>query len=379
MRWSVRMRSSRSTVEKKWQPRNKLQEVTPLFQRELVGGSEAIAEAAIKVGCRFFFGYPITPQTEILEHMARRLPQEGGFFLQAESEIAAISAVQGTACTGARVMTATSSPGISLMQEGISCLASMELPCVIVNVTRAGPGLGRIPPAQSDYFQATKRGHGDFNVIVLAPASVQEMADLTMLAFDLADEYRNPVIILTDGMLGQMMETMVWTDRPLRDFPKDWVLGGAEKRERRLLVSAPLTDHEFIELNVKLNRKYKEMTAKECRWEEFYLEDAEVVVVAFGTTARISLEAVDEARKRKVRVGMIRPITLWPFPDMPFKNSCPQAKAFLSVEMNNGQMVEDVRLAVCGRSPVFFYGQGGGWVPSSPAVKEQIEKLVKKI
>ena len=347
--------------------------------RELVEGNEAIAKSAIRADCRFFFGYPITPQTEILEYMARRLPQVGGFFMQAESEIAAISMVQGAACTGARVMTATSSPGISLMQESISCLASMQLPCVIVDVTRASPGLGRIPPAQSDYFQATKRGHGDFNIIVLAPASVQEMADLTMLAFDLADEYRNPVLILTDGMLGEMMETMVWSERQPRNFTRDWALGGAENRERRLLISAPLTDLALIELNVELNKKYKEMAARERRWEESYLEDAEEVIVAFGTTSRIALEAVDEARRKGIKAGMIRPITLWPFPDLPFKNSCPKARVFLSVEMNNGQMVEDVRLAVCGKAPVHFYGQGGGWVPSSFAIMEQIEKLAETI
>jgi len=350
-----------------------------MAERELVKGNEAIAEASIRVGCRVFFGYPITPQTEVLEYMVQRLPEVGGLCMQTESEIAAISAVHGVACTGSRVMTSTSSPGLSLMQEGISYLASAELPCVIVDVTRASPGLGRIPPAQSDYLQATRRGHGDFNLIVLAPASVQEMADLTMLAFDLADEYRNPVLILTDGVLGQLMETMVWHDAPPRQYPKDWAVGGAEGRERRLILSAPLTDAELIELNVRLNKKYSLMAAKERRWEEFYLEDAEVVVAAFGTTARISLEAVNEVRERGTKVGMIRPITLWPFPDLPFKNSCAQAKVFLSVEMNNGQMVDDVRLAVCGKAPVHFYGQGGGWVPSSLAVREQIEKLAEKI
>lgn len=261
------------------------------------------------------------------------------------------------------------------MQEGISCLASMQLPCVIVNVTRAGPGLGRIPPAQSDYFQATRRGHGDFNVIVLAPASVAEMAELTRLAFDLADEYRNPVVILTDGILGQMMETAVWTDTPVPEFPKGWTVGGAEGRERRVLLSAPLTDPELVELNMSLSRKSKQMTANERRWEGFSLEDAEVVVAAFGTAARIALEAVDEARGEGIKAGLIRPITLWPFPDPAFE-ACRKANAFLSVEMNNGQMVDDVRLAVCGRAAVHFYGQGGGWIPSSHAIKEQLEKLV---
>lgn len=346
-------------------------------QRELVEGNEAIAEAAIRCGCRFFFGYPITPQTEILEYMASKLPGVEGFFLQAESEIAAISMVQGAASTGARVMTATSGPGISLMQEGISCLASMQIPCVIVNVMRAGPGLGRIPPAQSDYLQATKKGHGDFNVVVLAPASVQEMADLTTLAFDLADKYRNPVMILTDGMLGQMMETMMWDDIKPQSYAKDWTIGGAENRERRLLISAPLTDPELIKLNVELNHKYKGIAHKERRWEDFYLEDAEIVLVSFGTTSRISLEAIEEVRKGGIKAGMIRPITLWPFPDLPFKESCPKAKAFLSVEMNNGQMIEDIRLAVCGSAPVNFYGQGGGWVPSSVGIKAQIEKLAE--
>jgi 2-oxoglutarate ferredoxin oxidoreductase subunit alpha len=344
--------------------------------RELVGGNEAVAEAAIKAGCRFFCGYPITPQTEILEHMARRLPQIGGFFLQAESEVAAISVVMGVACTGARVMTATSSPGMSLMQEGISYLASMELPCVIVDVMRASPGLGRIPPAQSDYFQATKKGHGDFNLIVLAPSSVQELSDLVTLAFDLADQYRNPVTILLDGMLGEMMETMSWSEKRPQNYPKEWVLSGAEGRKERLIISAPLTDPEIITLNIQLANKYKKMAANECRWEEFDLADSEVVLVAFGTTSRICLEAVNEARQSGIKAGLIRPVTLWPFPDKPFQESCPRARAFLSVEMNNGQMLEDVKLAVNGKAPVHFFGQGGGWMPSSLAVKEQIEKLV---
>lgn len=340
---------------------------------DFVEGNDAVARAAIKAGCRYFFGYPITPQTEILESMARGLPEVGGFFLQAESEIAGVNMVIGVASTGARAMTATSSPGISLMQEGISCLASMELPAVIVNITRASPGLGRIPPAQSDYFQATKKGHGDFNVIVLAPSSVQEIADFTMLAFDLADKYRNPVMILADGMLGHLMETMVWSDEQPTDYSKDWAVG---RDERRLVLSAPLTDPELIELNAKLKKKYEKIKEKECRWEEVHLEDAEIVIAAFGTAARIALESIDEGRTAGIKVGMIRPITLWPFPDQPFQNCC--AKAFLTVEMNNGQMVEDVRLAA-GGTPVYSFGKGGGWVPTSNEIKEEISKLAERI
>lgn len=341
---------------------------------DFVEGNDAIARAAIKAGCRYFFGYPITPQTEILESMARELPEVRGFFLQAESEVAAINMVIGAASTGARAMTATSSPGISLMQEGISYLASMELPCVIVDVSRAGPGLGRIPPAQSDYFQATKKGHGDFNLIVLAPASVQEMIDLTLLAFDLADKYRNPAMILCDGMLGHLMESIEWPKKLPSNYSKDWAVG---QGGGRLIVSAPLTDPELIELNVKLKKKYEEIKANEPRWEELYLDDAEIVIVSFGTIARIAQESIDEARSRGIKVGMIRPITLWPFPDQPFENS--RARVFLSVEMNNGQMVQDVKLAVGGKAPVHFFGKGGGWVPSSVEIREEIERVVEGI
>jgi len=344
--------------------------------REIISGNEAIAEAAIRAGCRYFFGYPITPQSEILEYMANRLPQVGGVFLQAESEVTAIHMVYGAACTGSRVMTSTSSPGISLMQEGISYLASAELPCVIVNVSRAGPGLGRIPPAQSDYFQLTKRGHGDYNLLVLAPSSVQEMADLTALAFDLADEYRNPTVILTDGLLGHLMEPLVWREITPKHFTKDWAIGGAEGRGRRLIISAALTDEGQIELNVRLKRKYDTMAKKEQRWEGLYLEDAEVVVVAFGSTARIAQEAVEKAREVGDRVGLIRPISLWPFPLQPFEK-CTQAKAFLTVEMNNGQMVEDVRLVIGHRVPVYFYGQGGGKVPDWQGIRREITKIVR--
>ena len=341
---------------------------------DFVEGNDAIARAAIKAGCRYFFGYPITPQTEILESMARGLPEVGGFFLQAESEVAAINMVLGAASTGARAMTATSSPGISLMQEGISYLASMELPCVIVDVTRASPGLGRIPPAQSDYFQATKKGHGDFNVIVLAPASVQEMADLTTLAFELADKYRNPTMILCDGMLGHLMESIEWSDKPSENYPRDWAVG---QDVRRLMLSAPLTDPELIELNVTLKKKYEEIAANESRWEELYLDDAEIVVASFGTAARIAQESIEEVRSRGIKAGMIRPITLWPFPDQPFENSC--ARAFLVVEMNNGQMVQDVKLAVCGKRPVHFFGKGGGWVPSSVEITEEIQRIAERL
>ncbi len=350
-------------------------------EKLLMTGNEACGEAAIRAGCRFFFAYPITPQNELLEYMARRLPEVNGVFLQSESELAAISMVYGASAAGKRVMTASSACGIALMQEGISYLAASQLPCVIVDVTRAGPGLGRIAPSQSDYRQATRGGgDGDYNVIVLGPASVQEMADLTFLAFDLADKYRNPVMILADGMLGQMMEPVILPD-PLNldKLPmKPWALTGAKNRRRNLILAAPYTDEELIALNEELNRKYRAIKAREQLWENIYMEDAEIVVVAFGTSSRIATEAVENARREGIKVGMIRPVSLWPFPEKAFKGMDTSVKVYLVVEMNNGQMIEDVLLSVPDKSIVYHVGKGGGWRPTPRLIYEEIIKLWRR-
>lgn len=347
-----------------------------MTEKVLMKGNEALSEAAIRAGCRFFFGYPITPSSEILEYLAARLPEAGGVFLQSESELAAISMVYGAAAAGARAMTASSSPGISLMQEGISYAAAAELPCLIVNVTRASPGLGRIPPAQSDYWQATRGGgHGDYHAIVLAPYSVQEMADLTILAFDLADRYRTPAMILADGMLGQMMEPLEWKGGPLEPVGKDWSVARCGDRDRRLVLAAPIDDEGMLELNRRLAAKYAQIRATEQRWESFFLKDAETVVVAYGTAARICLEAVESLRAKGRRVGLIRPITLWPFPQTAFDGIERTAGSCLVVEMSNGQMADDVRLAVNGRTAVKSIGLGGGWVPTPALVEEEILRL----
>jgi 2-oxoglutarate ferredoxin oxidoreductase subunit alpha len=307
--------------------------------------------------------------------MAARMPEAGGVFLQPESELAASNMALGAACAGKRVMTASSSTGISLMQEGISALAASQLPCLIVNIMRGGPGLGMIPPSQADYFQATKGGgSGDYRLIALAPWSVQEMIDLTVLAFDLSDQYRNPAIILADGMVGQMMEPVIWPEIKDEAPLKTWATTGAQGRERNLILAAPYSAPELIALNKRLATKYAEIAANEQRWQSTFTEDATVVLVAFGTAARVALEAVEEARAGGLPVGLIRPITLWPFPHRAFEN-IPAAQAILTIEMNNGQMVEDVRLALGGRLPVHFYGFGGGWVPDAGSVAQAIEAL----
>ena len=350
-------------------------------ERVLLSGNEALAEAAIRAGCQYFYGYPITPQGELLEYMARRLPEVGGVFLQSESEISAINMVYGSAAAGQRTMTASSSPGISLMQEGISFLVAASLPCVIVNVMRSGPGLGRVRPSQADYMQATKGGgHGDYHVIVLAPASVQEMADLAVEAFTLADKYRSPVMILCDGILGQMMEGV---DLPeptdLSDLPpKPWATTGAENRQRNLVLASPLTDEELIALNEELKDKYESIQTREARWEAQSLDDAELVIVAFGSCARIAADAVLKARKEGIKAGLIRPITLWPFPNEAFHTFGEQVKSFLVVEMNNGQMIEDVRLALRGDRPVHHFGKGGGWVPSTADIYDEITGIWRR-
>jgi 2-oxoglutarate ferredoxin oxidoreductase subunit alpha len=341
----------------------------------LLSGNEALAEGAIRAGCRFFYGYPITPQGELFEYMARRLPQVKGVFLQSESEIAAINMVYGTAATGRRVMTASSSTGISLMQEGVSFLAFAQLPCLIVNVMRAGPGLGRVRPSQADYLQATKGGgHGDYRIIVLAPASAQEMADMAFESFRLADKHRSPVMILCDGMLGQMMEPATLPDpvNPDQLPPKPWAVTGAKGRERNLVLAAPYTDEELIALNQDLKKKYASIEAQEAKWETHLLDDAELTVVAFGTSARISADAVMRAREDGLKVGLIRPITLWPFPRQAFSASQDKVRSYLVVEMNNGQMIQDVLLARHGDAPVRHFGYGGGWIPTSEEIYREI-------
>jgi len=346
---------------------------------ELMRGNEAIAEGAIRAGCRFYAGYPITPQNELFEYMARRLPPAGGTFLQCESEVAGINMIWGAACTGARAMTSSSGPGISLMSEGLTTLAAGQLPCVIVDVTRAGPGLGRIAPAQSDYRQVTKGGgHGDYQSIVLGPASTQEMADLATLAFYLADLYRNPVIVLMDGMLGQMMEPVDFDlVKPLPVPDKPWTLRGKGDKPRKVIYAAPFDDPGLIQLNQELAEKYRQIEEKEQRWEEIFVDGADLVVVAFGSAARVALDAVQTARAEGLRVGMIRPVTLWPFPRKAFAKLRKTAKAFLDVEMNAGQMQEDLERVLGPDIPIYHLGQGGGKIIYPDEVYEEIKKLMK--
>lgn len=349
--------------------------------KELWKGNEAVAEAAIKAGCRFFFGYPITPQNEIPEYMAMKMPQIGGCFLQAESEVAAINMVYGAAGAGARVMTSSSSPGISLKQEGITYIAGAELPCVIVNMVRGGPGLGGIQPAQSDYFQACKGGgHGDYRLVVLAPASVQEAVDLVQEAFDIADQYRNPVMILGDGMIGQMMEPVEFTEVKKRKLPeKPWATVGTKGERKPNIINSLFIDPADCEKhNIKLFEKYKEIEENEIQVETYNLEGAELVFTAYGTTARIVKNAINALAKEGIKAGLIRPITLWPFPSKTYEEAAEKAsvKAFLSVEMSMGQMVEDVRLAVNGKKPVYFYGRAGGMFPTPKAIVEEAKKII---
>jgi len=346
------------------------------MEKVLMKGNEALGEAAIKAECRYFFGYPITPQSELPEYLSKRMPQVDGVFLQAESEVAAINMVYGAAAAGARVMTSSSSPGISLKSEGISYIACCELPCVIVNMMRGGPGLGGIQPSQSDYLQATKgMAHGDFRLIVLAPASIQELVDLTMEAFDLADEYRNPVMILGDGMLGQMMEPVEFKERTERKFDKSWTVTGARGRERNIINSLYLKPEALERHNNRLQEKYRQMEQNLKRSEEYLVEDADIIVVAFGIASRIAKSAVNRARANGINAGLIRPISLWPYPYETVAKAADHAKIFLSVEMNCGQMVEDVRLAVGQKASVHFYGRSGGMVPTTQEIYEQISQL----
>ncbi len=344
----------------------------------LMEGNQALAEAAIHAGCRYFFGYPITPQSEIPEYLSRRMPEVGGVYLQAESEVSAINMVFGAAGAGARVFTASSSPGISLMSEGISYIAGCELPCVIVNVQRGGPGLGNIAPSQADYNQATKGlGHGDFHLLVLAPDSVQEMADFMILAFDLADKYRNPVMILSDGMLGQMMEPVEFGE-PIESLPeKPWSAAGTKGGKRNIINSLYITPELLEEKNLILAAKYAQAKQEECRWENYLTEDAEIVVSAFGSCARIAKAAVDLAREQGIKAGLFRPISLWPFPEEAAADACKNAKACLVTEMNEGQMLYDIRLALGDRIPVKFFGKMGGVIPTPKQILENIKAIAE--
>lgn len=337
--------------------------------KRLMSGNNAVGEAAVVAGCTCYFGYPITPQNELPEYMAKRLAEvPAGVFIQAESEIAAINMVLGASVAGARAMTSSSSPGISLKQEGISFLAAQELPAVIVNMVRGGPGLGNISPAQSDYFQATRGGgHGDYKIIVLGPASVQELADMTMLAFDLADMYRTPVMILGDGMLGQMMEPVTFRAKKKERHQvlhSDYILTGAKGRPARLIKSLILDPKEEEDHNWKLFRKYQRIEQQEVRYETFLLDDAAVAVIAYGTAARIAKGAIKRLREEGLKVGMIRPITLWPFPAKIIQETAKHLHDFFVFEMSTGQMVDDVKLALGGKARIHFYGRPGGVVPT---------------
>jgi len=351
-----------------------------MTEKLFMAGNEAIAEAAIRAGCRYYFGYPITPQNEIPEYMARRLPEVSGVFLQAESEVASIYMVFGASGAGARVMTSSSSPGISLMQEGISYIAAGELPCVIVNMMRGGPGLGGIQPSQSDYFQATKGGgHGDYHLLVLAPSTVQEAVSLTMEAFDLADKYRNPVMILGDGFIGQMMEPAVFEKKSESNPPaKEWALTGAQGRKANLIRTLDLNPVKLEQHNRKLQRKFEEMIKNEVRVENYLTEDADIVIAAYGTVARIAKTAIQVLRNKGVKAGMVRPISLFPFPYKAFEEVTQHVGKILVVEMSLGQMLEDVKLGVCGKADIRFYGRVGGMVPTYEEIVTETEKFVKE-
>lgn len=354
-----------------------------MSERSLMKGNEALAEAAIRAGCKCFFGYPITPQTEISAYMAKRMPKVGGVFLQAESEVAAINMVYGCASSGIRCMTSSSSPGISLKTEGISYLAGSDLPCVIINVMRGGPGLGGIQPSQSDYWQATRAlGHGDFQVLVFAPSSVQEMADTVTRAFDLADKYRMPALILADGLLGQMMEPVCFEEKEIvmsDASGKPWAANGhGNKRKHNIINSLYLQADELEQYNIERFKRYETVKA-ECSDAESYLtDDAEIVVTAYGSTARLAKSAVDSARKLGIKAGLFRPKTLWPFPVKQINEACANAKRVLCVEMSMGQMIDDVKLALECRLPVSFFGRTGGVIPKPSEILEQIKALSVK-
>lgn len=354
-----------------------------MAEKVLMKGNEALAESAMRAGCRCFFGYPITPQTEVAAYMSKNMPKVGGTYLQAESEVAAINMVYGASAAGARVMTSSSSPGISLKSEGISYMAGADLPGVIINVERGGPGLGSIQPSQSDYWQATKAtGHGDFHIMVYAPCTVQEMADYAYKAFDKADEYRMPVMILADGLLGQMMEPVVLPEaRSLDSLPaKPWATTGhGHERFHNVVNSLYLTAEDLEELNVERYKRYDAIKATEQECETYLTDDADIVVVAFGASARVARSAVNAARAKGIKAGLFRPITLWPFPEDALRNTLAHAKGYLDVEMNMGQMVEDVRLVIEGKAPVEFFGRTGGVIPTPEEVLAAIEALNMKV
>ena len=351
-----------------------------MADKVLMKGNEAIAEAAIHAGCRHYFGYPITPQTEIAAYLAKKMPKIGGTFLQAESEIAAINMVYGVASAGYRVMTSSSSPGIALKSEGLSYLAGADLPALVVNVQRGGPGLGGIQPSQSDYFQATKAGgHGDFRMIVLAPASVQEMAELTVKGFELADTYRMTAMILADGTMGQMMEPVALDDLVVKPAPeKPWATTGTKmQRAHNITNSLSLIPEELEKFNFARYERYRTIEENEVMYEEYMMDDAEICIAAFGIAARVSKNAINEARKQGIKVGMIRPITLWPFPKEVFRRAADKVNSFISVELSMGQMIEDVRLVTECKKPVTLCNRAGGMIPSPNQVLEAIQKVAK--
>jgi 2-oxoglutarate/2-oxoacid ferredoxin oxidoreductase subunit alpha len=350
-----------------------------MSEKVLMKGNEAIAEAAIRAGCRYYFGYPITPQTEIAHYMAKKMPKIGGVFLQAESEIAAINMVYGAASAGKRVMTSSSSPGISLKQEGLSYIAGAELPAVIVNIVRCGPGLGGILPAQCDYFQSVKGGgHGDYKMVVLAPDSVQELYELTIDAFNISDKYRVVAMIMGDGILGQMMEAVEFrADENNANTEKPWATTGTNlEREHNVITSIYIDPETLEQHNLKLQQKYREIEKNETRAEVFNCDNADVILAAYGTVARIVKNVIKQAEKEGIKVGLIRPISLWPFPNEQFEKYATTPKAFLTVEMSAGQMVEDVRLAVNGKRKVYFHGRMGGMVPTQSEILQKIKDII---
>ncbi|MFH1678618.1 MAG: 3-methyl-2-oxobutanoate dehydrogenase subunit VorB [Candidatus Omnitrophota bacterium] len=361
-----------------------------MTNRILMTGNEAIAEGAIQAGCDFYSGYPITPQNELIAHMAKRMIEEGRIFIQAESEVSAVNMVFGASAAGARAMTSSSSPGISLKQEGISYLAGCQLPCVIVNIMRGGPGLGNISPSQSDYFQATKGGgHGDYNCIVLAPSTVQEAFDLMPLSFELADKYRNPVIIMGDGMLGQIMEPVCLPAagsrlsaekrKPKTKNRKNWVLTGCKNRKPNVIISLYLKEGELEQFNKGLQRKYRQIINQQQRWEGLFLDDARIILVAYGTMARIARSVVYRLRKKGKRIGLIRPISLWPFPKKAFLPFLSHRIRYLVIEMSYGQMLEDVKLSVEGKARVDFLGRAGGGIPSETEIINKVKSLKSNV
>jgi 2-oxoglutarate ferredoxin oxidoreductase subunit alpha len=340
-------------------------------------GNEALAEAGIRAGCRHFFGYPITPQTEVSAYMSKRMPKIGGLFLQAESEVAAINMVLGAAATGKRVMTSSSSPGISLKGEGISYICGSDLPCLILNIQRGGPGLGGIQPSQADYNQATKApGHGDLHALVFAPCTVQEMVNLVFTAFDLADEYRMPAMILADGLLGQMMEPVEFPETEPKSYDKPWAVTGHNNERPHNVVNSLYLVAEELEKMVKARfERYKQIAEKHTMAETYLTEDADIILVAYGASARIVRSAVNSAREQGIKAGLFRPITLWPFPQKELRAACANAKNILTVEMSMGQMVDDVKLFTECKLPVHFFGHTGGVIPTPDEVLNQIKKI----